>query len=283
VRGLREAQAQLFVTGEGKLDKVVRTEGTAGGLVIYLNDETRKPYVATVNKGVISGPNVKNGTLIFVIGPDNKIYAGSKARAARGQLGAFNHSSFFSGGPVKAAGTMEVAGGAIVEVSNESGHYSPTETMILQAVRKFATGDRGWLGQVQVKIKGKKARNGLVFLGIEDATPKPVPTPKRRKAPAPRAPTPARDPSAPLEAELAETLRSSAAWHGKISSGAAEALLLKQRPGAWLLRESSGGAIAFSWYDEIENKPKHSLITTNEHFQDYKSYINRRVRQMVRK
>jgi hypothetical protein len=101
--------------------------------------------------------------VIFVIGPDNKIYAGQKARAKSGELGAFNHSSFFSGGPVRSAGTLHIQGGRIASVSNESGHYSPTATMIQTAVRKFGGSDGTWLDEVLVFI-GRKSSSGRVFL-----------------------------------------------------------------------------------------------------------------------
>ena len=160
VPGVKEALALTHP----ETGPVVKPGGVAGGRVVYLDDETRKPYVARVTKGAIAGGAVKDGDLIFVIGPDNKIYAGSKARGNPGQVGAFNHSSFFSGGPVKSAGSLKVSGGRITEISDLSGHYMPTKSMVAQAVRKFGGGDQQWLADVKVKLGTAKPVSGASFI-----------------------------------------------------------------------------------------------------------------------
>lgn len=146
-----------------EVGKVVQPGGIAGGLMVYLDDEARKGYVATASKGALTGPTVKNGQLIFVIGSDSKLYVGSKARAKPGERGAFNHSSFFSGGPVKSAGTLTVAGGKVTTLNDQSGHYAPTRPMVVAAMRKIGGNDDAWLQSVQVTVGGKTT-TGRVYL-----------------------------------------------------------------------------------------------------------------------
>ncbi len=162
VPGVREALA-LKNTDNGRA--VIEPGGVAGGRVIYLDDTTRKPYEAKVTGGAITGTYVKNGEVIFVIGSDNKIYAGTKARAAAGERKAFNHSSFFSGGPVKSAGTLIVAGGKITDINDLSGHYTPSKAMVTLAVRKFGGKNTEWLNAVNVKLGTAAPVSGAVFLG----------------------------------------------------------------------------------------------------------------------
>jgi hypothetical protein len=144
--------------------KVVQSEGVQGGRVTYLNDEQRKKYEARVSKGNVTGGVTTGGEgPIFVIGPDNKLYIGVKLRARAGKEGAFNHSSFFSGGPVKAAGSLLIEGSRIKAITDVSGHYTPTREMIQSVVRKFEGGDQAWLNEVLVFIKGKSS-TGKVFM-----------------------------------------------------------------------------------------------------------------------
>ncbi len=159
VPGVTEARQ---VTND-EVGQVVKPGGIAGGLMVYLDDEARKGYVATASKGALTGPTVKNGQLIFVIGPDNKLYVGGKGRAQPGVRGAFNHSSFFSGGPVKSAGTITVAGGKVTTLNDQSGHYAPNRTMVVAAMRKLGGGDDAWLQSVQVTAGGKTT-TGKVYL-----------------------------------------------------------------------------------------------------------------------
>jgi hypothetical protein len=194
--------------------KIVQVLGTAGGLMIYLDDNTRKAYEARPAKGALSGTNVPaSGDAIFVIGPDNKVYAGKKQRAQPGQRGAFNHSSFFSGGPVKSAGTIRLSGGKITDVFDLSGHYTPTRAMVATAVRKFGGGDEEWLKAVNVKV-GSKTLKGDVFLN-EDAD-----------------------------------IKARQTWgkysHGTMSREDAVKLLQAKDDGAWLLRYGSDGSFVVS-------------------------------------
>ncbi|MCC7359443.1 MAG: hypothetical protein IT317_08205 [Anaerolineales bacterium] len=209
VAGVKEA---LEVTNP-EVGQVVKPGGIAGGLMVYLDDEARKGYVATASKGALTGPTVKNGALIFVIGSDNKLYVGSKARANPGVRGAFNHSSFFSGGPVKSAGTLLVAGGKVTQIDDQSGHYAPTRAMTVAAVRKIGGGDSDWLSTVDVKVGGK-ATKGNVFLDG------------------------ARNDEA-VEIWSKHSL-------GAVSRAQAEAYLKASPDGSWLIREGSGKELVYS-------------------------------------
>lgn len=47
------------------------------------------------------------------------------------EVGVFHHSSFFSGGKVRCAGTMEAEDGIVTRLDNYSGHYRPTAQHVL--------------------------------------------------------------------------------------------------------------------------------------------------------
>jgi hypothetical protein len=163
VVGVREALALEKPRNEGG-GPIISQGEVAGGRVLYLDDEARKAYAARVVKGVISGGQPAGNNTIFVIGPDNKIYVGGKARG-RGTVNAFNHSSFFAGGAVRSAGSLKLSGSRIVEVNDVSGHYTPSKEMVITAVRKFAGGDQDWLKQVAVKIGSASPVTGAALLG----------------------------------------------------------------------------------------------------------------------
>lgn len=162
VAGVSEALALRKPKNEGG-GPIISQGEVAGGRVLYLDADARQAYVATVKKGVVSGGKPAGNNTIFVIGPDNKIYIGGKARGG-GKVNAFNHSSFFAGGPVKSAGSLKLSGSRITEISDVSGHYTPNKAMVLQAVRKFAGGDQDWLAEVDVKLGSAGTIKGKAFL-----------------------------------------------------------------------------------------------------------------------
>jgi hypothetical protein len=204
------------------------------GQVTYLDDKTRVEYACTVSKGTISGKKISGtGEFIFVIGPDSKIYAGSKARAGEGKAGAFNHSSFFSGGAVKSAGTITVQGGRIVRVTNVSGHYAPDESMIRLACTRFSSGDRECLRNIEVIIGGNQPTSAYAFLGLETEEEKN---------------------QANVQKQLQELTNLS---HGKLERVDAEWILGSFGSGAWLIRIGSTGELVASY--EHGGKFQHSL------------------------
>lgn len=193
---------------------IVEQGGTAGGTMVYLDEEGRKPYEAKASRGTITGAHVTTGEHIFVVGPDNKLYAGKKARAQAGVRGAFNHSSFFSGAPIKTAGSLKVSGGVITELSDLSGHYTPTPAMVVAAIRKLGGGDTAWLDKVQIVVGGKPAGNGTAYLTGE--------------------------------AQVRQTATWSKYSHGPKTSAWAEGVLKDGDDGAWLVRANRTGQLTVS-------------------------------------
>lgn len=72
------------------------------------------------------------GKSIFVMDEYGKIYASNFQ-----SVGKFHHSSFLGGKPVSAAGEITVKNGRIVEISNRSGHYQPTQQMNSQVINEL--------------------------------------------------------------------------------------------------------------------------------------------------
>jgi hypothetical protein len=115
------------------LDAVVKyyTESTVYDNLNYLlcfdagslRDHTDSPFDTRTNITAVSG----NGWAIFVCSPDGKIFAGSHV------VGQHHHSSFLSGGAVKAAGEIVADNGVVRVVTAKSGHYIPDAT----ALRRF--------------------------------------------------------------------------------------------------------------------------------------------------
>lgn len=66
------------------------------------------------------------GWEIFVVDQNNNIHMSSH------KVGKFHHSSLVGGGEVSMAGELKVSGGKIEIMSNKSGHYLPTEEMLVQ-------------------------------------------------------------------------------------------------------------------------------------------------------
>lgn len=92
--------------------------------VEYLDEAARAQYRVTVqNKTLVytNGSPVPTGDVMFVFGKDGHLYVAKKRH------GHFHHSSFFSGGPVQAAGMFHIGpGGKVLSMNNNSGHYIPT-------------------------------------------------------------------------------------------------------------------------------------------------------------
>lgn len=102
--------------------------------IVRLNEGQRQAYCTECNDGVL----FRNGNLlstegetagtdaedwmIFVIGPDQKLYCGSHVPDV------FYHSSFFKAQAVMAAGKIKTdKNGKIIAISNQSGHYRPSD------------------------------------------------------------------------------------------------------------------------------------------------------------
>ena len=111
--------------------------------VTYLNDIERQEYEVFVQHDrIVDGKgNLVDTTesvsvladkskdisnkAIFVMSEDGKIYI-----STYNEVGKFHHSSFLSGKKIAAAGEIQIKNGLIKLVTNESGHYKPSITMI---------------------------------------------------------------------------------------------------------------------------------------------------------
>ncbi len=114
-----------------------------GNTCTYLDENQRAAFEVTVQDGVLihksgsdQGKRVNTsslnslhsngaGTAIFVMSPEGNIYIGAHGDTP----GEFHHSSFLSGQPVSSAGEMVVEDGRILDVSNNSGHYHPSQSL----------------------------------------------------------------------------------------------------------------------------------------------------------
>ena len=98
--------------------------------VKYCDAEERKDYVITIRGGQVrdaTGSLYHTGSkqthfsgmgwAIYVIDHSSNWYSASH------RVGHFHHSSFMSGGPVKAAGEIAVDQGRAVAITNKTGHY----------------------------------------------------------------------------------------------------------------------------------------------------------------
>ena len=107
--------------------------------VKYMNPEERQWFEVAVDNGmltwkqsgapvhchrslamrVLGGKIIKNGTWIFVLSPDMRLYVGQKLK------GRLHHSSFTAGHPTLASGNIHVVHGKLVSLTPKSGHYRP--------------------------------------------------------------------------------------------------------------------------------------------------------------
>lgn len=116
-----------------------------GSQVRYLTEAERAPYALTLRDGRIwdaggalfDTSNAETlfsnlGRAIFVTDADGVFYA-SKRQA----IGEFHHSSLVAGGPVAAAGELEVVNGRLTAISDKSGHYRPRRSHTAQAIDRL--------------------------------------------------------------------------------------------------------------------------------------------------
>jgi len=89
-------------------DKIVDVKGN-------LVDTNGSNYIS------IHGDSIPTNRAIFVMSEEGKIYL-SKEYA----YGKFHHSSFLAGKPISSGGEIYIEKGVIKEVTNDSGHYTPS-------------------------------------------------------------------------------------------------------------------------------------------------------------
>jgi hypothetical protein len=114
-----------------------------GKVVKYLTDSERAAYRLQFKGGKIYDAQGKlfdttnasslhmggGGKAIFIM-DENGVFYASKTHAE----GAFHHSSLAAGGPVAAAGELEVTNGVLEGITDRSGHYRPTTDFTQQAL-----------------------------------------------------------------------------------------------------------------------------------------------------
>lgn len=97
-------------------------------------EESRLPYLTTFNNGQLFNADhqrIENENLLYVLDENERLFTISMAMG-------WNHSFFLAGGPVLAAGKIEIARqGEITQISNESGHYIPKTIDMLYALDYF--------------------------------------------------------------------------------------------------------------------------------------------------
>lgn len=98
-----------------------------GGLLYH---ETAPDKVMDTDKSHITTKKVSNGMYIFVMDGKGRIFSAAKDDVE-------HHSSFLAGNPCGAAGTLNVTGGKLGLVTNQSGHYCPAKDYIDQFVAEL--------------------------------------------------------------------------------------------------------------------------------------------------
>ncbi|WP_331758056.1 hypothetical protein OG225_42045 (plasmid) [Nocardia sp. NBC_01377] len=134
-----------------------------GSNVKYLTDEERAAYQLTVKDGKIYDANGNlfdtssaatahsgNGRAIFVMDENGNLYA-----STRHAVGEFHHSSFLGGKPVAGAGELQVVNGELRLITDQSGHYKPSQDYTRQVIDNLQ-GQGVQVGPSQVQMLAPK-------------------------------------------------------------------------------------------------------------------------------
>ena len=124
--------------------------------ITYLSPRERKNYKVSFKDGLvlIGGRVAPDDKYIFVLDAKVKhLFAGKKEK------GSFQHTSFFSGGPVACAGEMRIQDGKIVKLTLRSGHYRPTKVHAKVLSRFLA--DDARLGSITADFYEKHLTQGV--------------------------------------------------------------------------------------------------------------------------
>lgn len=105
--GRSTAEAVKYCTPQ---ERWSRSLSVRGGVILDADGER---YHTGLKKTAFSG----TGWAIYVMDFEGVFYSDSHA------VNQFHHSSFFAGGPVRAAGELAVDGGRLVAITNKTGHY----------------------------------------------------------------------------------------------------------------------------------------------------------------
>lgn len=88
----------------------------------------------------LNNPNIDHfGVAGFAMSLGRELYATKHKLAVTGEKGYFYHSSYLAGNDVLAAGCIMVNHGQLLYIDNMSGHYQPSLTNLLNAIRALQT------------------------------------------------------------------------------------------------------------------------------------------------
>lgn len=98
----------------------------------YANSDERLAFEITVENGLFYNKQHKlvHGAYLYILMPDNRLFACLDSHQR-------HHSHLSSGLEVKGAGVLFLLNGKLINVSNESGHYRPTQEEMLPALKWF--------------------------------------------------------------------------------------------------------------------------------------------------
>lgn len=102
--------------------------------VTYMDENQRKDFKLNIENGQLSTQhegklNTGSAPHIFVVAPNSRVYVGEYHQ------GTLNHSSFLSGGAVKAAGEMVIENGKLTTITDKSGHYQTSPEMVINGLK----------------------------------------------------------------------------------------------------------------------------------------------------
>lgn len=133
----------------------------------YLSDVARLDYKVTFKNGFMYDKKgtLLSGAYIYVLLPSYELYAAP--------VDAKKHHSYFNGGlPVRGAGVMYVECGRLLNISNESGHYTPTFDEMMGALKWFSKKLRGYsyLFEDHSRQDKEKEFNGILYFYLHPAS-----------------------------------------------------------------------------------------------------------------
>ena len=138
----------------------IKERGLSFPSVRYFQENDRTEFAVAMKEGKLMRQNgeplfTAEDEFIFVIGPDQVMYAYEK------KVGNQHHSSAFSGEAIISGGTIKTdAEGKIIELSNMSGHYKPNRQNLLDTLQILKQRDVDLSG---VKLFEMNGEDGIDF------------------------------------------------------------------------------------------------------------------------
>lgn len=138
--------------------------------VIYLTPEQQAASTVRVVNGRLIGPKGEDAstaaavkTVIFVIDSNGNLILGEPS------AGRFHHSSLAGGRPVRMAGelTFDVQG-QVKAISNNSGHYKPSDAMLVSTIRALQDAGLNFTPDTTVLFSRPGGRNNWVDVNLSD-------------------------------------------------------------------------------------------------------------------